>query len=581
MRLVAHVAALLLFSLNGLAYQTDGQFQCLMQPYTLPDIPPPGVSRIGSHLFWLLKGGASARFGFVGLKADSTQMDALLTELYLESNFAPHWVREDGPDEKRVHDLLTVFKKAEEDGLPAAHYRPTEITALLSVRKPEYLARLDLLLTLSMSAYVTDMRKGRAARTRFDPILLAAVRESSGDVPQVIKQGLYAAQLQQFLEMQAPQHQAYHALKKLLAAYREIEVKGHWLPLPEGKKIEPGMADDRLDLLAQRLLVMGDLPALPPPVYADANTQQLRLYDSELVKGVKRFQARCNLEQDGIVGKTTLAALNIPVHEQIRKIILNLERWRWLPHQLNGRRILVNIAGFNLTVMNDEQTELTMPVIVGEDDHKTPVFSQDMSYIELNPYWNVPPSIARKEIVEKMKKDAGYLNRQRIRIFAGWGNRAPEVSPAAINWHTIGAGISRYRLRQEPGKGNALGTVKFVFPNRSSIYMHDTPGRNLFRQAKRSLSHGCIRVSRPFDLAWHLLQHDGSNISKERLQKEIASGKQQSFVLKKPVPVHLLYLTVMLAEDGTAHFYEDIYGNDAELAAALNLDNEGMCLLNL
>jgi murein L,D-transpeptidase YcbB/YkuD len=579
MRLTAHVAAVLLFPLNGLA-QTDGQVQCLLQPYALPDIPPPGVSLLGQNLFWLLKDKPAARFGVVGLQADPAQMDSLLAELYLDNGFAPYWVTEARLNQKRTDELLAVLNKADEDGLNPARYRPVDIVAVLSsAKKTKELAQLDILLTLSMSAYITDMRKGRAASTRFNPTLLAAVRDNEGAVPQMIEEGLHAADLQHFLEMQAPQHNTYRALKKLLAKYREIEAKGGWPQIPEGKKIEPGMADDRLGLLAQRLLITGDLPA--QPLYADTAAKRLRIYDGELVKGVKRFQSRCNIKQDGILGKTTIAALNVPVRDQINKIILNLERWRWLSHLLNGRRLVVNIAGFSLTVMNDEQVELAMPVIVGEEDHKTPVFSHAISYIELNPYWNVPPSIARKEIVAKMQKDPGYLNRQHIRIFAGWGNGAPEISSAVINWHTIGSSITRYRLRQEPGKGNALGTIKFVFPNSSSIYMHDTPSRNLFQQAKRSLSHGCIRVSQPLELAWHLLQHDGYNLSKERLQQEIASQKQQSYILRKPVPVHLLYLTTQITEDGIAHFYEDIYGNDTQLAEALHQEEQiGMCPLN-
>ena len=587
LRLAAPPAAVLLFSLNGWTQQTaDSLPQCLkvkpqavIQP-NLPLIPPAGLSQISSQIYWLLRSKPSARLGFVGLQANPVQMDALLAELYTASGFMPHWLGLDGLDRQRADELLALLRHADEDGLNPARYRIADISALLAAKKNEDLARLDLLLTAAMSAYITDMRKGAAASTHFDLSLLAAVRESGGDVPNILKEGLRTVELRRFLERQAPQHQAYRTLKGLLASRRKIEAaqgEGGWPKLPDGKKIEPGMTDERLSLLAQRLVSSGDLRTLPPPVYADS-PKRLRIYDSELVKGVKRFQARHNMEQDGVVGKTTLAALNSPGREQIRKIILSLERWRWLPHQLNGRRIVVNIAGFSLTVMQDEQTELAMPVIVGQDDHQTPIFSQDMSYIELNPYWNVPQSIARKEIVEKMKKDPSYLSRQRIRIFAGWGSGAPEVSPAAINWQTIGAGINRYRLRQEPGKGNALGTVKFVFPNRSSVYMHDTPGRNLFQQTRRSLSHGCIRVSQPFELTLHLLQSDGWNVSPERLKKEIASQKPQSYVLHKPVPVHILYLTAVVAEDGSAHFYEDIYGNDAQLAAALQLDSPaGFC----
>lgn len=573
LRLAAQTAAVLFFSLSVMA-QSNGPLQCLSQPQGLSDIPPPGLSKIGNQLFWLLKSRPAARLHLSGLKGDPAQMDALLTALYTDSGFAPHWMTESGlADWARITPLLAALAKADEDGLSPARYPAADIAALLSTAKTaEELARLDLLLTLALTAYVSDMRKGQAASTSFDPALLAAVRGSGGDVPQAVRQGLRTADLQHFLDMQPPQHKAYRALKQQLAQYRRILAAGGWPQIPDGKKIEIGMKDSRLNLLARRLLATGDLPE------TEAAKPFLR-HEGELAKAVKRFQLRHNLDPDGIVGTMTLATLNIPAQEQVSRIILNLERWRWLPHQLAGRRILVNIAGFTLTVMLDTEEELSMPVIVGETHTKTPVFSHAMSYIEVNPYWTLPNSIAQKEIVPKMKKDPSYLRRQRIRIFAGWGNSAPEISPSSINWHTIGSGITRYRLRQDPGPGNALGAVKFVFPNRSSIYMHDTPGRSLFQQARRSFSHGCIRVSRPFDLALHLLQNDGQNISQEGLQKAVASKKQQVFVLKKPVPVHLLYLTALVADDGTTHFYEDIYGNDAQLAAAIHPSGgiEGLC----
>ncbi|CAK8722141.1 MAG: Murein L,D-transpeptidase YcbB/YkuD [Candidatus Electronema aureum] len=568
--LALHCTAAFFCSLTGQA-QTIGQEQCLPQsPPVLPDLPPSGLSPLQQSLYWLLKSKPTARFGFTGLQDDPAQMDALLTELYMDCGIIPRWVTEYGPDQKRVHDLLEVLEKAGEEGLVPARYRPADIVALLPARDRESLARLDILLTLAMSSYINDMRKGRAASSRFDPNLLAAVRDSGGDVPQMIKEGLISSNLKQFLAMQAPQHQAYFALKKLLAEYRRIEAAGGWPQIPTGKKLEPGMADERLGLLAQRLLITGDLPSSSA---TDIQQKTFEMYDDELVKAVKHFQTRYNLEHDGIIGTTTLIALNIPVQDHISKIILNLERWRWLPHQLGGRRLLVNIAGFSLTGMNDEQTELFMPVIVGEFNHKTPVFSEAMTYMEINPYWTVPPSIARKEIVGKMQKDPRYLSKQRIRIFTGWHESAAEISPAAINWHTIGAGITRYRLRQEPGKGNALGTIKFIFPNNKSIYMHDTPGQALFKQVKRSFSHGCIRVSRPLDLATYILQHDGQEMSEKQLKKRIASGKQIAIILKNPIPVHILYLTALVAEDGTAHFYDDVYGNDALLAEALRVDS--------
>lgn len=580
MHLAAQCAAVLLLSLPCQA-QSAGQ----VQPVS-PAVPAADPALLRSGILRLLADRPPAGSGPAAVQKAQDKLNAALINRYLENGIAPHWVTADGPKQK-AYALLSVFQKADEEGLDPAWYQTAEIEQLLSGnRETERLARLDVLLTLALCAYVRDMREGRAAACLTVPMQAAAVRSQEEDVPQLIRDGLATPDLTQFLAFQAPQHAAYQSLKKLLAAYRRIEKAGGWPRVPDGKKLQPGMADERLDLLAQRLLITGDLAALPPPVAAEPQLQLFeepylpaaapqsrprpRMYDDALVKAVKHFQLRCSLEPDGIIGKITLEALNIPAQDIVRKIIVNLERWRWLPHQLDGHRILVNIPDFTLTGMNDEQTEITMPVIVGQVDNKTPVFSHAMSYIEINPYWNVPPSIARKEIVGKMQKDPSYLQKEHIRIFAGWDGNAPEIHPAGIDWHAIGGGISRYRLRQDPGPANALGTIKFVFPNSNNIYLHDTPGHSLFNRAKRSFSHGCIRVSRPLELALRILQNDGQDISKEALQKQIASGKQRVFVLKRPLPVHIMYRTALVdPADGTAHFCDDIYGHDALLAEAM------------
>ncbi len=541
---------------------SHGQVRPLSSLHALPSLE--------NDLFWLLKNQPAGRFSISSLQS-SQEQDTLLNDLYAYNGMQPYWVTEYGPKEK-AGILIAVLTHVDEDGLDPARYRLHELTALLNARDVENLARLDVMLTLVLGAYLKDMHLGQASAFRAD---------NEKDIAQLTLQGLNSPDMAAFLAEQAPQHREYQALKVLLAKYRWLESVGGWPQIPDGPTIRAGDADKRLDLLAQRLHLSGDLPTLPPPVHADtsdasfslqplsAQEKRPRIHDEQLVKAVKRFQQRCGLEQDGSVGQKTLALLNISVQEQINRIKLNLYRWRGLPHQFSGHHLLVNIAGFDLVMLNNGQPELTMPVIVGKEDHKTPVFSHAMRYIEINPHWNIPPSIAHKEIVKKMQEDPSYLKRQNIRIFAGWNGNAPEISAAAINWRTIGANIRKYRLRQEPGKGNALGTIKFMFPNRKSIYMHDTPGHSLFQRARRAFSHGCIRVSRPVDLAWQILHNDGQTITKEKLKKQIASGRQAIFVLKQPLPVHIAYLTIRVSEDGTLHSYEDVYGRDAQQAETL------------
>ena len=422
------------------------------------------------------------------------------------------------------------------------------------------------MLSLAMGAYVADMREGRAVSCLLDPKLFASARDQDVDIIEVIRQGMNADDLVGFLQKQAPQHDGYQSLKKALAVYKKLQEQGGWPEIPAGQVLKPGMTDDRLGLLAQRLTIGGDLAP---------STTQFTTYDEQLVEAVRHFQYRYNLEQDGVIGKITLSALNIPVLDHISKIILNMERWRWLPHTLDGRRILVNIAGFHLAGINDEKMEINMPVIVGKTHHKTPVFSHSMTYIEINPFWNIPNSIAINEMVPNMKKDPNYLKSKRIRVFKGWQENAPEVSPDTINWQTIGRGIKKYRLRQDPGPNNSLGIIKFMFPNSNNIYMHDTPTHSLFKRSKRSFSHGCIRVSQPRELALHILGHDDQGWSKKRIDDLITRGKRTVVPLNNPLPVHILYRTALVnPKDGTVHFYDDIYGRDTLLAQALFTEDQ-------
>ena len=501
--------------------------------------------------------------GFSDLQADSSTVDRVLLSMYLKNDMQPYWVSVRGPDRK-AEALISVIRTAAEEGLNPDHYQLSRILQLWNSSNPDDIATLEVMLTMAMGAYVADMREGRAITCKLDPELFAAARNHKVDIIEIIHQALAAPDLVRFLKMQAPQHQGYQSLKKTLAQYRQLESRGGWPKIPAGKVLKPGMQDNRLDLLARRLMITGDLPRQPT---------QTTTYDPQFVTAVKHFQKRYNLEQDGIIGKATLAALNIPVEDHIRRIIINMERWRWLPHTLDGQRLFVNIAGFYLAGTQDEQLEIVMSVIVGKLHHETPVFTHTMRYIEINPFWNIPNSIAENEMVPKMIKDPQHLAKKHIRIFDGWQQNAREVSPSSINWHTIGKGIRRYRLRQDPGPDNALGTIKFMFPNKYNVYMHDTPVHSLFKKNNRSFSHGCIRVSDPRRLALYLLNKDTGGWTRERIDELIAAGKRTVVTLKKPFPVHILYRTVLIdPRDNTVHFYDDIYGRDTLLAQAIFTD---------
>ena len=522
---------------------------------------PARARDILSELAAFLHDAPTATLNMITTGTAPEKIDQALLTIYQDHGMAPLWLSADtGQPVQRAVELLKVLRESAADGMNPDDYRTGAILTLWIDHHPAARARLDVLLTLALARYVADMREGSADPCLLDPRLFASARDRRVDLMAVVKEALAADNLKKFLAGQAPAHRAYQGLRAALARYRKIFAQGGFPVIPPGNLIKPGDRDDRLIKVARRLALTGEytgpLPAAP-------------VYTPELVAAVKRFQAHFQLEPDGVIGPATLAALNTPVRELIRRIILNMERWRWLPHRLDGQRIFVNIAGFELYGARDEQVELQMPVIVGRVYHKTPVFTGRMKYIVVNPYWNLPNSIALKEVVPKMQKDPGYLKRERIRIFAGWDENAPEVDPAAIDWHTIGRGITRYRLRQDPGPDNALGRIKFMLPNRYNVYLHDTPARELFKRTRRSFSHGCIRLGRPLDLAVYLLRHSRHPLDRGQIQQMIDQGRRKVILLDNPVPVHIIYRTVLALETGEVFFYPDLYGRDRLLARAL------------
>jgi murein L,D-transpeptidase YcbB/YkuD len=482
-------------------------------------------------------------------------------ELYAQREMRPLWVSLEGPGDKAL-TIANTLNASFDEGLNPDDYSVPAISRLWSSRTPSGLAQLDILLTQGLSAYLRDMAYGRAEPCLLDPQLFATARENVENYPgQLVLLASQAPDLERFIQDQAPVHDSYRLLRTALARYRAIAARGGWPHVPPGPSIKPGMEDPRVPAVRSLLMINGD--------YSGAEDSS-QLLDPELTAAVQRFQVRHNLNSDGIVGKNTLAAMNVPVAERIDQILINMELWRWLPHKLEGKQIYVNIAGFYLQARQDEQVEFATQVIVGKVYHKTPVFSDQIRYLEFNPFWNIPPSIARKEIVPEMLKNPAYLRENNIRMFYGWDDNGQEVDPATIDWWKLGGKINRYRLRQDPGSNNALGKVKFVFPNQHDVYLHDTPAHELFSRDDRAFSHGCIRVSRPLELAYYLLNGDDQSWSMERIQKILNEGRRTIILLKKPVPIHILYRTVTVDKDsGAVSFFKDVYGRDALLQQAL------------
>jgi murein L,D-transpeptidase YcbB/YkuD len=422
----------------------------------------------------------------------------------------------------------------------------------------EELAELDTALSLALFRYLSDVRLGRVKPEQVHFHLDLAAR--TYDLPTLVGEAAAADRLPQLIAEAPPRLPMYRRLQEALARYRALVADATLEPLPVVKKLEPGMPYASLAELRRRLVAVGDLaPAAPLPAR----------YEGELVEATKRFQARHGLDADGIIGRHTFAQLNTPMSGRVRQIELAMERMRWLPPVAADRLLAVNIPEFRLRAFDlrggAAQTVLRMNVIVGKAlDTQTPVFDEDMRYIEFNPYWNVPPSIARGEIVPKLRRDPGYLAREQMDFVGGEDHVSTDVSEANL------AAVARgeLRIRQRPGQKNALGDIKFVFPNNMNIYLHHTATPRLFQRGRRDFSHGCIRVEEPVALASFVLA-DQPEWTVERIREAMAGETPRTVWLAHPIPVLVFYTTVIVEEGGRVLFLPDIYGHDRTLDRAL------------
>ena len=421
-------------------------------------------------------------------------------------------------------------------------------------------------LTLALQRYLNDLHRGRvdprALRIDFEPADRAAF-----DAASLLQDALRSGRMAELPSEAAPRLPLYGQLRGELARYHALASDAAWhAPLPplpgapgRAGKLEPGQPYAGTRQLAQRLAALGDLPpGMPLPAR----------YEGPLVAALQSFQTRHGLASDGIIGAATLAQLQVAPAVRARQIELMLERLRWTPLMQRPRMIVINIPEFVLRAYEVRDGRIAvqreMKVIVGKAyDTRTPLFDEDMRSIEFSPYWNVPPSIARGEIVPKLRRDPGYFDREGFEFVAGDGQVQTTLSPQALDAVLAGA----MRIRQRPGERNALGDIKFVFPNRDHIYLHHTPATQLFERVRRDFSHGCIRVEQPVALATFVLQGQ-PEWTEARIRQAMSQGTSTTLRLATPVPVLIAYGTA-LVKGGRTYFFDDIYGLDRELEAAL------------
>ena len=471
-----------------------------------------------------------------------------LKSYYVSDDAQFVWV-ENGALTVAGQELVSALGKAASDGLNPKDYTEIAFEALPNLSGEEDEAGAELALSQSFLRVARDLSGGRTS-----PSLTATnivIERKNIDAGKWLGIARTSGTSAAFSTLR-PRHGQYGKLRQLLAAYRNYEAIGGWDPVPAGPTLKPGMRDARVAAMRASLAARG---------YKGLTTGEGSLYDPALLNAVKTFQLNNSVEDDGVVGKGTLAILNIPVEARIRQIIVNMERWRWLPNDLGARHVLVNQAGFELFLVDKGKTVDRRRVIVGKPFHETPMFSDRIGYAEFNPTWTVSADIAKDEFLPKLLKDPGYLAANDYKIYSGWAEGAPEIDAYSVDWNSV-TGKFPYRIVQQPGAKNALGVVKFMFPNKFNIYLHDTPSRQLFAKTGRAFSHGCIRVNKPMDFAEKLFGLD-QNISRARLDAIVDSGQLTRVALKSKVPVHLTYFTIWIGDDGRTAFHGDVYGRDA------------------
>ena len=493
--------------------------------------------------------------GGVYIEGLAVASGGLLPEFYAARNYAPVWTRP-----ARIDELLSLLATAEAHGLDSEDYYLSQLKALRQrVSQSDdagLAASFDLLLTESLIRFGYHQRFGKVNPQQLEPTWNFTRQFRPGRVPlATLTDALAAPSLGGFLGQWLDRAPLYKTLMDKLADYRGLAILGGWPTLPDGPKLKPGGTDARLPMLRARLIITGDLPR---------TTMDSGVYSDELANGVRHFQERHGLAPDGVLGGRTLAAMNVPVEARIDQLRLTLERARWVLDDTAGEVVIVNVAGYEVFAARDGQPFWRRRAVVGTQARETPIFKGQMTYLDLNPTWTVPPTILREDLLPKVRRNPDYLRRENFSVLDPQGR---PLNAAAINWRTV-SDRPPYVFRQGPGPRNALGRVKFVFPNGHSIYLHDTPSRDLFNQAERNFSSGCIRVEDPLSLA-EILLADPVRWNRRALDAAVASGKTLTVRLPKPWPVLILYWTAELDADGDVRFLPDVYHRDPPLLQAL------------
>jgi murein L,D-transpeptidase YcbB/YkuD len=499
--------------------------------------------------------------------ADPILASELLRQYYERRNFNPAWSDEHGISAS-ADSLVALVKIADQEGLEPQDYHLDGIERILgTIRSMQGnqassdisgRAELDLLLSDAFILYACHLSEGKVDRDSLRPRLTIG-REKQQYVT-MLEKALSTQSVGQTLRSSAPGHTAYRALRGLLMSFRSQEKHQVWTHFPAGISLRPGQQGRFVFALRSRLLALGDLS----PRSGSTNDE----FDSTLVDAVRVFQKRHGFETSGVADSATIAALNVPPSNRVAQIKATMERWRWLPHALGQRHVLINIPDFRLSVVENDRVVMSMKVVLGLPAWQTPMFSSELTQVLFNTHWMAPEDIVEKELINYMKADTNYLPSNSMSLWRKKGDSLQRLDPHTINWREMSPEKIDFFLRQEGGPQNIMGQVKFPIPNKYNVYLHDTPYREDFPKSVRMFSHGCIRLEKPFDLAEYVLRQFPA-WTRERIDTVVARRMEQTITLKTSIPVHVVYCTVWRGEDGSAQFREDYYGLDRRLSDIL------------
>lgn len=485
--------------------------------------------------------------------AGEVARDAPLKEFYASRNYAPIWVSGSSADKRRVKALLGALENAGDHALPVASYGVDDLTrAVRAASGVSDRARVEVAMSRAFTDYAQDVQSGilnpsrviseidRAAPRRGQAATLAAFVKSSPSG---------------FLRALPPQTDQYEHLIEEKERLEKIVGAGGWGSKVGGGTLKPGMSSAQVPVLRARLARLG---------YGRATNSTA--YDADLQQEVAKFQRDHGLSPDAVVGPGTLGQVNKTAAERLSQVVVAMERERWMNFPLGRRHVWVNIPDFHAKLIENGRVTFETRSVVGQNrrTHRTPEFSDVMEFMVINPTWNVPYSIATREYLPMLQKDRNAVSH--LQLLDQNGNR---VSRASVDFASYSTANFPYRLKEPPNDGNALGLVKFMFPNRHNIYLHDTPSKSLFARGQRAFSHGCVRLADPFDFAYALLKGQTSN-PKATFQKRLSSGRENVVMLENPPRVHLVYRTAIAQPKGAAQYRPDIYGRDAAIFSALS-----------